>query len=1137
MKKSLLFFKMCQKVTLLTAVGLLSIGQVTAGEENMDELFAYYSSLNTKSTLTLGVGQQNPLELKLSVAVSNASLADFVTALQKSAGDKAFFNIALGEAMKNIDGITINAKSLTLKEILDSVLPSKNLTYSFKGNVFIITKKQTPQNNTLSVNGMVVDATTKKPVSGATVLVVGTTNGAITDDRGQFFLSAKVGSQIEVSCVGMKPIVRSLTAADAAIVLEMDIDAMAVEDVVVTGIFNKSKESYTGSVVSITAKEMKAFRGQSVLSTLKNMDPSLNIATSNQFGSDPNRLPDVTIRGNSSLPTSVKELNEGAKKQLNAPLVIMDGFEVPLQKLIDLNDEEIETINILKDASATSIYGSRGANGVIVIVTKAPVAGKLKVFLQAGINIEMPDLSSYDLMGATEKLTIERAVGFYDDEVSPTSDRGLKEMYNRLLAETLRGVDTYWIGQPVRTGIGQKYNLKLEGGNEEFRWSALVGYNNVLGAMKDSKRDNFNGTINLAYTFKNIIFKNQTQVNINKGVNSKYGKFSEYAKMNPYWRIHDEKGDLIKTYKAPGGGTEMSNPLYDASLNSIDQDGYTQIVNNFSLEWNIVDALKFRAQLGLTKTFNTSDKYLPHNHTEFDKVSIAESFRKGTYSYGTGEDFSYDASLNLSYSKVFNDVHQVYAGFDYNMSQNKGFMYYLNTEGFPGEDMSFVTNALRYSTLSPVGEESASRRVGFTGNFNYTYDNRYFADFTYRTDGSSQFGSKNKFAPFWSAGLGWNIHREKFMVDNKVINNLRLRGSIGDTGSQQFEAYKALSTFKYYTDRNYLIWNAAELMGLGNENLKWQTTRQLNAGIELGMFNNRISASFDIYNKTTSNLLSMMAMPLSNGFDSFTDNVGKVKNNGFEAMLSGYLVRNTSKEIFWTVTGKLAYNKDVITKLSDAIKLQNEEYLIGNNQDATLVYEGYSQKSIYAVRTLGIDPSTGDEVYLDRNGNITDTWKSIDRVYLGVEQPKYRGNISTMFTYKNFSVNMSFGYHWGGKQYNETLIDKVEVPIAAIKSNLDRRVLTDRWLKPGDVKFFKAISSTETKKSSRFVMDDNVFEMQNISVQYRLNSKKLTEKTNLQSINFALDMSDVFYISSVKRERGTDYPFARRVGLTISLLF
>ncbi|MEG0500311.1 MAG: TonB-dependent receptor, partial [Rikenellaceae bacterium] len=515
--------------------------------------------------------------------------------------------------------------------------------------------------------------------------------------------------------------------------------------------------------------------------------------------------------------------------------------------------------------------------------------------------------------------------------------------------------------------------------------------------MKGSKKSTFNGAITLSYTYRNVIFKNQTNVSIDKGFESPYGVFKDYANMNPYFKPYDSK-DKITKYYTDIDGAKIYNPLY------------TELINNFSIEFTIIDALKVRAQFGISKKTSMSDKFYPADHTKFLASTYQGDgyFRKGSYTYGVGEVFNYNANVTVSYAKTWREKHQLYAGFDYSIGENSNYNYRFMMEGFSNENLDFIGNALQYEQSGkPYGYEDLSRRIGFTGNVNYTFNNRYYVDLSLRMDGSSQFGSKNKFAPFWSAGIGWNIHRENFLKESNAINNLRLKVSYGQTGSQQFNAYQALSTFKYISGEKYINWNGAELMGHGNENLKWQVTDNLNVGTEIGMFNNRISAEFDYYNKKTSNLLSNMNVPYATGFGYYVDNVGEVKNIGFETGLKGYIIRNPKNNVSWLIAGKLSYNKNKITKLSESIKTQNEIYKYQDVDINKLFEEGRPQNSLYAVRSLGIDPSTGEEVFLDRYGEITNEWYSSAKVYLGSEEPLYRGNISTLISYKNFTLNLS----------------------------------------------------------------------------------------------------------------------------------
>lgn len=1040
------------------------------------------------------------------------------------------------EIEQSIGNLSINAKNKTLTEVLDMLLQDTKFNYRLVNNQIIITKKQPKKPGKICLQGVVLD-NANTPLPGAIVHIKGTSIGKETDFDGNFYIELDKASTIEISYMGMKTYSQNIKEDNLRMTVKLDIDNM-LDEVVVTGIFNKNKESFTGSVTSISDKELANFSGQNLISTLKNIDPVLNISINNSIGSNPNAIPEISIRGNSSLPTNIQDLNEGVKAQLNTPLIIMDGFEISLQKLMDYNDEDIESLNILKDASATAIYGSKGANGVIVVTTKAPKPGKIKVYLKAGLNLEIPDLSSYNLMNSKEKITLEESIGLYSNPLNPKKDRELQIIYYDRLRDIQSGVDSYWIKQPIRTGVGQKYNLNITGGTQEFRWGVNLGYNLVTGAMKGSDRATFNGAINLAYSYKNLIFKNQTIITSNKSNNSSYGNFSDYAKMNPYWKIWDADGNIIKSYSTLGEAT-VGNPLYNSTLNTFDISKYTEFVNNFSIEWEIVNNLTLRGQFGISKNFNTTDVYYPASHTKFQNYKPEKELEKGEYEYGTGENFNYDANVTISYSNTFANKHNIYLGGDVSLSERNYENYKFKIIGFPNEDISFPSRGMGYPEgTAPSGSESKTRSIGFTANANYTYDNRYFIDGSFRMDGSSQFGSNKRFAPFWSVGLGWNIHREKFMENQKLISNLKIRASVGESGSQQFSAYQALSTYQYYTSTRYGIWTGANLMGLGNKNLKWQKVFQYNVGLDISMWNGRLSSSIDVYQKNTSNLLSLREIQLSSGFPSYMENIGKISNKGIEAMLSGYIIRNTAKQFTWSITGKIAYNKNKIVKLSDVLKKNTEEALKGDKLVENLMFEGDPTNAIYAVRSLGIDPSTGKEIYLDRNGNIKSTWSATDRVFMGTSDPLYRGNLSTLLQYKGLSLNLAFGFYFGGYQYNSTLIDRVEVTSSAIGAgNVDKRVLSDRWQKPGDVTFYKGIGNTETKMTSRFVMKDNTFDLQNVSLQYTFNGRLLKEMAKIQALIIGVNMSDVFYVSTIKRERGTSYPFARRATVSLSLTF
>lgn len=1044
-------------------------------------------------------------------------------------------------------GLNVKAENETVENLLKRLFRDEKVEFVFEDCTVIVRPLPEQQPKKKVVKGVVKDKQ-GLPLPGVAVVLKGTPLGTATDIDGKYTLTLPDGKYTLVfSMLGMdtrEEVVDKRTEINVVLkeaVTEMD-------EVVVTGIFKKARESYTGAVSTITSEDLRMHRGQNLLQTLKNADASLNFAVNNLAGSNPNTLPRLNIRGNSSLPMSVSEFNESASNAVNTPLIIVDGFEISLEKLMDYNDDEIESINILKDAAATAIYGSRGSNGVIVIITRQPEAGKLRLSAEIGVDLEVPDLTSYDLLDARRKLDLEKQVGLYDSS-NPERDLLFKSIYNKRLKKALSGETTDWINKPIRTGVGPHYNLRLEGGSEQFRWSVAANYKDVQGAMKNSSRRTFNGSITLMYSVKNLIFKNYTSYGKSNGEESNYGSFKDYVALQPYHSPYDERGNVVTYFENFYGlekGTREPNPLYDASLNTMNKSAYEELTENFSIEWNILKGLTLRGQFGITSTSNSGDYFLPAEHSYFTTGSNANIyssdegfFRRGLYRYSVGKLYRYSGNLTVAYSQIFKDKHQLYVGLDYSIAADQQSSYSFALEGFSDENMDFLGNARGYEKDGiPSGSKGRSRRLGLTGNINYTYDGRYYVDLSARMDGSSTFGSDKKYAPFWSVGVGWNLHRESFWIGNSWLNSLRLKASYGQTGSQQGSGSGASTLYAYDSSNKYMSWIGSILREWGNSRLTWQMTDELNIGTEFSLWEGRVRAEFDFYTKKTSNLLSSMDLPLSMGLPSYIANIGEVKNRGWEASLNVYLIRDYEKQFNWMVSGQLVYDKNWISRLSDAVKAQNEEYLAQDVEVSNLFYEGKPQNAIYAVRSLGIDPSTGKEMLLDRDGNITDVWKAGDKTYLGSSDPLYRGNLNTMIMWKGLTFNLSFGYSWGGMVYNQTLVDRVEVTRNALtSSNVDVRVYNARWQKPGDVSFFKGFSDEATRATSRFVMKDNVLKLQSLSLQYRWDSKWIRKQIGVQSVTFGVNVSDLFYWSSTRLERGIDYPFARNIQGSLKFLF
>ncbi len=1077
---------------------------------------------------------------RVNLEIKSESLSNVLMKIKDQTGVRILYNENL---LKNIRCENLNLKQLSVEDALNRILESTNLEFEKSEGVIIVKECNivAQQQYSITIKGRVINEK-GLPLPGVTVIIKGTQLGSATDADGNFLFTVPVQQYVLLfTMVGMEPkeLVVDARKDVPELVIVMKMAVNELDDIVVTGIFKKSRESFTGSVSTISEKELKTFRGRNLLSTLKNIDPTFNIVENNIYGSDPNHLPEVQIRGTSSLPT-VKDLKNETKVNLNTPLIILDGFEISLSRMLDLNDEDISSITLLKDGSATAIYGSRGANGVVVIETKRPEVGKLRLSYRGSVNIEVPDLTDYDVLDAREKLQLEVDAGLYNGTFSNEVMR-LQERYTRMKEAVERGVDTYWLSKPLRTGVGHKHNLRLEGGGDGgFRYSASVQYNDIKGVMKGSSRKTFNGNVDLLYEYGTLLFRNNLEVGLSESNESPYGSFDQYVSLNPYWTGVDENGKILKELEEKNDlfNPGLENPLYNATLDLVNKKTTTTITNNFAVEWNPWKEITLRSRIGLSKTINDADNFKPAEHTDFKDYSDVEIFRKGRYVYSSGKGFSYDWDITLSYSRTFMKKHELYVGLNYNLAQVESKSYSFTMEGFPQSNLKMLSMALQYEKDSkPGGIESVDRRLGVTGNLNYIYDNRYFADFAYRVDGASQFGSSKRFAPFYSLGLGWNVHQEAFMKNIEWLDRLKLRASYAVTGAVNFNAYQALATYEYYTEDRYRYWFGSHLMGLANEDLEWQRTDKWNIGLELAFFKNRLKVNADIYRNTTDNLLSEMYLPLANGFPSFTANIGEIQNSGLELSASCFLIRNTEKNMIWSLSTSMIYEKNEIVKISDALKIANEALEAEGGSNPNFLYrEGEALRTIYVVPSLGIDPSTGKELYLDRFGNVTYIWDARDKRACGVEDPKYRGNINTMFTWRDLSVNLSFGYRLGGYLYNSTLIDRVEN--ADVKYNVDRRVFDERWRNPGDHTFFKNIKDkSATQMTSRFVQKENTLECQNVQLKYDFTQKWIKSSLGMQHLSVAFSTDNLFRVSTIKQERGIVYPFSRRFTFSLSAIF
>ena len=1085
----------------------------------------------------------------------NVSVETALDAVKKQTGVNMLYN---SQMFKGVSPVSVNAKNERWEVALKLILNPQGFDYVVKDGIVVIRKMQTEKREN-RIRGMVVDAN-REPIPGASIIVKGTRTGTSTNIEGEFTLDVKNDKvTLEVSFIGMKKQTLQVDASRKKM-LEITLvdDVKTLDDVVVTGYSNVRKTSFTGSSTQISGDDLRKVSQTNVIGALQTFDPSFRLVSNAQFGSDPNALPEMYIRGRSGF--GVKELDKDqlSKSNLennpNLPTFIMDGFEVSIEKIYDLDPTRIESMTILKDAAATAIYGSRAANGVVVITTVAPKPGEVRVSYNFTGTLEMPDLRDYNLANASEKLEIERRAGLYDkgNNGNNTTADGLNKYYEKY-ALIQSGIDTDWLSLPLRNAFDHKHSLYIEGGTPNLRYGVDASYNGGNGVMKGSGRDRYSIGFSLDYRVKKLQVKNTVSFGHTKSKESPYGAFSDYTSLLPYETPY-KNGTLVKQlYYSRKGSNSVNNPLYEATLSNYEWSAYDEIIDNLSVNWYLNDYLTVKGQFSVTKQYTSSERFYDPLSSKVSVYATTDTKLQGDLFTGEGSSLSWNSNAFLYYTRSFGNHNFNFSGgweaSAYN-TENTSAQY----RGFPSGQF----NSLNYASeiyKKPTLTENTTRRVSILATLNYTWNDIYLADASVRFDGSSEFGANQKWAPFFSGGLGVNIHNYDFLKGNEKINKLKVRASYGRTGKVNFPAYAATTMYETLFDEWYITGYGAVLKALGNKDLSWEKTDKFNFGIETQFFNQRLTVDLDYYYEKTIDLINDVTLSQTSGFSTYKNNMGEVENKGFEMQIRADIYRDRN----WSVAlwGNMAHNKNKILKISDSQKAYNErvaefykkelQYQAIYNtslKDANYAVpisqyaEGESLTSIWAVRSLGIDPTTGKELFLNRDGSITDTWDASQEVVVGNTEPKLNGSIGLNATYKNWSLFAAFQYEFGGQEYNQTLVDRVENADIA-NGNVDLRVLTQRWQKPGDVAEFKNIADSKltTLPTSRFVQDKKYIRLSALTLSYDFNREWIKKHLHMNMLRLEMSSSDFINWNSIRQERGLSYPKSWKVDFSLKAQF
>ena len=1076
-------------------------------------------------------------QTSLTVLYENTEIVKIIDDLRAKTGYEFFYQKDIfPQGLK----ATVSMHEATLEEVLDQVLGGNGYTYQIKNDHVIIGPARTPAVQQpaapVVITGTVLDSN-GAPVIGATVIIKNTQVGAVTDGSGKFTVRApgSTGVVLVISFLGKTQVEVTYTGQQN-IVVTLEDDVAAIEEVVVTGFFERKAESFTGSASTFTGTQLKNVSTQNVFQALRSLDPSLSIVTNDQYGSDPNRLPDIDIRGK----TSIVDPRQNYTTDPNQPLYIMDGFEVTPQDVKNLNVNRIATLTILKDAASTAIYGAKAANGVIVIETIKPVVGRLRVTYAGSFDATFADLSDYNMMNSSEKLKAEVAAGIYkENDVMGQYDR--MEMYNDRLERVLSGVDTYWLKVPLRTGFANRHDIYASGGDQYMTYGLGLNYANTQGAMKKSGNENLGLTVDLSYRTKNDKFRFQNKFTLNHYSTWKPPvSFSTYAETNPYLEKVDgsDQPRWLEEYRTSYDVDSYytwraSNPLYNETLNHLNDSKDINFRNNFYIDWRPVDGLLVAGRFSVSAARENTEYFKSPYHTDYEDTSILE---RGEYTKTSTNINNYSGDIRAIYNKTLNRKHNLFLNATMQFESQKTIFDGYSAIGFSDDIIPYPSFASQYpENATPQYNQVIMRSANFFVQTGYTYDNRYSVDFTVRRDGSSNFGSDNLFTTSWSAGLAWNLHREEFFAGKLELFKLRLTiGKVGNSGTN----YATTTTYRYNTQSN-LYGSGVYISQFGSYGLAWEKTLDMNVGLDFTTNKRRFSATVDLYQKITDPLIISYDVAASTGRSGLLRNMGRNTIKGVTFSANFNVINRPEDGFIWGVGVTGSAKKSKFSKMGDLDQLNEELREAGY---LLRYYDGGSQYSIWATQSAGIDPATGDEIYVKPDGTYTFTWdKSYERV-VGNSQPDLEGRINSTFRYKGWTAGIYLHYIIGQDQINRALMERIEGlnTSSMMGKNQDKRALYDRWQKVGDQAKYKRItdlSYASTHETTRFLQTKNWLAGESLSVGYSFDNQPWLRKAGMENITVSAIVNDIFNWSTILQERGILYPYARTVSLSVNITF
>jgi len=934
-----------------------------------------------------------------------------------------------------------------------------------------------------TVSGKITQAEDKSALPGVNVIVKGTATGAISDADGSYSIAVPDQAVLVFSFIGYTPQEVTVGARE---VINVELTALVTElnQVVVTGYNTQQKRDIIGSIASVTPDKFKDIPVVGIDQALQGQAAGVQVT---QSSGTPGGGITVRVRGSTSISAS------------NRPLFIVDG--VPVEDgslglrefggqndnaLALINPNDIESIQVLKDASAKAIYGSRAANGVVLVTTKRGKSNARTVLtaeVQRGI---IDPVSRPDLLNATELLELQREA---------VINGGGDPVRQGLIPGVTNGVDTDWLDAIFRRGIYQQYQVTASGGTDKTRFYTSLNLRDEEGVQLNNRFLRYSGTLNLDHqataklSFGSNLTLSRSRNDRVKGDNFLDGVYSGAVKSLPYYAPYNEQGELVGPNSPGYAAFPNFNPVGQALLPRF-QTYATKILGGVFVEYAFLPRLRFRTKISADYNAVTDDQFEPST-TAIGGYLQSVGF-KGYGVYGSGTYSTIINSTTLSYNQEWNDTHHFTALVGNEVLQQVERTSSVVGRVFPRDDFTYIS--------SPDGDQLAiidqgnsfiarNGLLSFFGEFKYDYREKYLFSATARHDGSSRFGRERRFGFFPSLSAGWRISAEPFMADYTFVDDLKVRASYGFTGNERIGNNRFLGTFSgaTYNGSAGLAPNNLE-----NPNLQWESTREFNLGLDVSVFNGRVGLTLDVYNNLTSELLYNRPVPLTTGFSFFTGNIGQVANRGIEVGLNTV---NTEGAFRWSTNFNLSHNTNEVVDLADSLPVFRG-YSATPSGSTNVIMKGQPLGTFWGLRFRGVDAATGNAIYDDINGD--GAINSDDGTVIGNAQPALIGGVTNRFSWKGFDLSAFFQFSYGNEILNQSNQGLLNAG-TDLNYNQVRKAL-DRWQKPGDItdvpryeyRSDQEGSEYNNFQSSRFVEDGSYLRLKNVSLGYNVPGKYIT---------------------------------------------